>query len=742
MSPLIRIALFLFWLTSLFPLAALADPPGRVGRIAVLDGPALLRVDRQDAGSAASLNWPIAAGAIVDTDPGARAEIWVGSTAVRLGSRTRLEFSRLDDERVILNLGEGALSVTLRDNQQAAEMEAHTPGGRIRFAGPGRYRIDTAEGRTNVSVHAGSALVDGRDRSLSVSAGRAASIDPDGRATLYGELLHDALDDWAMERDRATLAATAIRHVSPEMTGYADLDAYGDWGAVADYGTVWYPRGVPVGWAPYRQGRWAWVEPWGWTWIDEAPWGFAPFHYGRWLHIRGRWAWVPGTRAARPIYAPALVAWVGDGGWSLSVGSGPAVGWFPLGPREVFLPSYRCSDHYLRRVNAVHVRRDAIDRAAREGGGRRFAYSHRPDAVTVVASTTFRSGRSIDPVSTRPPRETDLRGAPVSPRSPDIRRPAAPDSRPRPGEAPGVAPESAGPAGRPGNPDGREYGRQVDPRRHPDPTQRTTAAGRREAELRSESASPRQSETPPANEVRREGVPGPAPTPAPVITRETAPLPESKPHPQPPPRREAVPGIGAAPGAATAERPPSGEAPAEARETGRAPWGRDRQPSVDPRRPELPATPPSRPAAPVNPVAPGADAPLPVARPHAPARPAEAPQGPLPLESRPQPVPPVGASRAMGGGPSSPAQSDPMPRPQRPQIPENTPPHPAPAPVAAPPRPPQVEPRHEPPPRGDSGGHDAAARGAPAFGGRGQESRPAPAERRAQPGKERPERQP
>ncbi len=41
-------------------------------------------------------------------------------------------------------------------------------------------------------------------------------------------------------------------------------------------GTVWYPQSVPTNWAPYRDGHWAYVAPWGWTWIDDAPWGFNP----------------------------------------------------------------------------------------------------------------------------------------------------------------------------------------------------------------------------------------------------------------------------------------------------------------------------------------------------------------------------------------------------------------------------------------------------------------------------------
>jgi len=39
-------------------------------------------------------------------------------------------------------------------------------------------------------------------------------------------------------------------------------------------------------WAPYREGHWAWIEPWGWTWVDDASFGFVTSHYGRWAFSR------------------------------------------------------------------------------------------------------------------------------------------------------------------------------------------------------------------------------------------------------------------------------------------------------------------------------------------------------------------------------------------------------------------------------------------------------------------------
>jgi hypothetical protein len=123
--------------------------------------------------------------------------------------------------------------------------------------------------------------------------------------------------------------------VSPEMTGYEELDSYGSWRTVPNYGEVWYPRSAGAGWAPYRDGNWDWVDPWGWTWVDAAPWGFAPSHYGRWAYLDGGWGWAPGDYVAAPAYAAALVAFLADpGGLVAGRARGPVVGWFPLGPGE------------------------------------------------------------------------------------------------------------------------------------------------------------------------------------------------------------------------------------------------------------------------------------------------------------------------------------------------------------------------------------------------------------------------
>ena len=67
----------------------------------------------------------------------------------------------------------------------------------------------------------------------------------------------------------------------------------------------------------------------------------------------------PRRPASRPVYAPALVAFIGGAGWNVSVGVGgggvEAIGWVPLAPEEVYLPTYAVSEDYVRRVNVTNV---------------------------------------------------------------------------------------------------------------------------------------------------------------------------------------------------------------------------------------------------------------------------------------------------------------------------------------------------------------------------------------------------
>ncbi len=207
----------------------------------------------------------------------------------------------------------------------------------------------------------------------------------------------DEFEAWAESRARAEDASQAGRYVSMEMTGYEALDSYGQWQNTPEYGDVWVPANVGADWAPYRVGRWVWVDPWGWTWIDAEPWGFAPFHYGRWAQYNGAWVWAPGVRVARPVYAPALVAFVGGGTWSVSArfGAGGGVAWFPLAPGEPWVPSYHASTTYVKNVNITNVHVTNINVTNVNVQNIHYKNVQVAGAVTAVPRETFVSAKPV-----------------------------------------------------------------------------------------------------------------------------------------------------------------------------------------------------------------------------------------------------------------------------------------------------------------------------------------------------------
>ena len=372
--------------------AAYADPPERVGRLNYITGSASFASgEAPDEWVQAVLNRPLTSGDRLWVDRDGRAEFHVGSAAVRMGAYTAVDVLNLDDDRLQLRLAEGALNVRVRDLDPNDIVEIATPAGAVLLRQPGSYRIsvDAQRDLTRVVANFGQAEVVTPGQSFVVPSSQAAVVAvgaaPSFEVAAYAT--GDELDRWSAERDRREDRVVSSRYVSREMTGYEDLDQHGSWRSVPEYGNVWVPASVPTGWAPYRQGHWVWISPWGWTWVDDAPWGFAPFHYGRWVWVDRYWAWAPGPVVRRPAYAPALVAFVGGSSWSVSVTSGPAVGWFPLGWREPFIPWYRATPRYVQNVNVTHV--TSVTNVTTIN----YVNRSRPDAVTVVTRDAFVSSR-------------------------------------------------------------------------------------------------------------------------------------------------------------------------------------------------------------------------------------------------------------------------------------------------------------------------------------------------------------
>lgn len=335
------------------------DPPARVGRLNYSQGSVSFRPAGEDDWVTAVPNRPVVSGDDLWTDENSRAEVHVGSTALRMGAKTGITFLTIDDRTTQIRLAQGSLILRVRHLDDDDAYEVDTPNLAFTLLQPGEYRIDVSEdgSQTITTVFHGRGRVTGGGFTYTVVADQSATFAGNEDHLDYdlGQIPNsDALDNWAFDRDEREDRADSANYVSREMTGYEDLDEYGDWSYVAGYGTCWRPRVVVAGWAPYRFGHWAYVGPWGWTWVEDEPWGFAPFHYGRWAFVGGGWFWVPGPVVVRPVWAPALVGFVGGGpGFHFSVGVG--VGWFPLAPGEVYVPGYHVSRVYVNNVNITNT---------------------------------------------------------------------------------------------------------------------------------------------------------------------------------------------------------------------------------------------------------------------------------------------------------------------------------------------------------------------------------------------------
>ena len=375
----------LFALTSLFslllavalfaPQRAMADdddPPTRVARLGFTRGAVSFNPAGTDDWVTAVVNRPVTTGDKLWNDDGASSELSIGSAAIRLGSTTGFSFLNLSDNTTQIRITEGTLNIRVRSLAEDEIFEVDTPNLAFTILRPGNYKIKVNEAgdTTNVVVRDGEGEVTGGGSAYTIhprEIGAFVGTDTlDADVEGWNQDQDDDFDGWCAERDSRIDHSVSARYVSTDAIGYEDLDEYGGWRPVPEYGTVWFPHVTVVGWAPYHYGHWAYIAPWGYTWVDDAPWGFAPFHYGRWVTVGGVWGWVPcpprpvavvGVAYVRPVYAPALVAWVGGPHFAVGVGvgAGVSVGWFPLGPREVYVPSYRVSRAYVEHVNVSNT---------------------------------------------------------------------------------------------------------------------------------------------------------------------------------------------------------------------------------------------------------------------------------------------------------------------------------------------------------------------------------------------------
>lgn len=389
------------------------DPPGRVARLSFTQGSVSFQVSGDNDWVQADPNRPLTTGDNLWADKDSRAEVHIGSTAIRLNSETGISFLNLDDRTAQIQLAQGTIEVHLRHLDSGDAWEIDTPNLSFTLNQSGEYLIttDPNSNTTVIVVREGEGTVTGGGESYDLRSGQQYNFSGTDQLN-YDAQPEPAFDDfesWCQSRDQLENNSQSAHYVSRDVDGYYDLDNNGTWSDVPDYGPVWIPANVDAGWAPYHVGHWVWIAPWGWTWVDSEPWGWAPFHYGRWVLVGAHWGWVPGPVVVRPYYAPAVVGFVGGGfGFSVAFGGGFAgVGWFPLGPRDVWVPAYHCSPHYFQTINVTNTRivnvtqvtnvyNTTVVNRTTVVNNMHYTYENNTRAVTAVARDTFVNARPVN----------------------------------------------------------------------------------------------------------------------------------------------------------------------------------------------------------------------------------------------------------------------------------------------------------------------------------------------------------
>jgi hypothetical protein len=667
---------------------AQGEPPARVARLAFTDGTVSFHDDEQSGWAPAVINTPLTTGDGLWTEPNARSEISLAGTRIRMEGATQLDMLALDDTQTRLQLAQGRIDVKSHAMDTNQPYEIVTPRGTVKLLQPGDYYVEagSTEDPTRLGVRSGAAQIQALNgQVLAVRANEVAEVLGDGTSPQLRTIktAPPAAPAYWASRDRQVVY-DAPQYLSAGVTGYEDLNAYGDWINDGGYGPVWVPRSVPSGWAPYRTGHWAYVQPWGWTWIDEQPWGFAPYHYGRWANRGNRWVWVPPQRDVRPVYAPALVAFVGGTELAVSLGNQSAapVGWFPLGPREVYVPSYTADREYYRRLNRSARVEDRILEDRWQRAQRREAFAaNREQAMinqrfaTVVPTSAFvrsqpvmRSAIQVQPQAIAAAPVAPV-AAPPAPTASVVNATAAPaPATPQPKAETAPAPQQAAPADS-SVPVAKTAIADMPTLARPATTEKSVAPGPKLVATQPKAAT---------DDKARQAVPTLAP-------RQGAAPPELKGAITPAPTQPAKAGEPSKPRQDTPQPQAAPPVPSP------APQARPADPSRQPATPvpgpqqAKPGEPPKPQAAPPTPAPQQARPAEPPSRPAAPAR--------QPQQARPEPpkqpqvAPP--AQRQQEGRTVEPPrqQAAPPPRPAPPPQQQAAPPQPAPQRQATPPQP-------------------------------------------------------
>lgn len=349
-----------------------------VGHVSFIHGN--VSIQRGDSGDwiAATLNTPLEAGDRISTGDDSRAEVQLDyANIIRLAPNSTVKITNLNKVQIQVQVGEGLVSYDVLQNSQA-DAEIDTPNSAVHPLRQGEYRVQIAnDSQSEITVLSGEAEVSEPQGSTRVESGQLITIqgtdNPQYQTTNAPG--PDDFDRWNQSRDQTITSAQSWGHTDRYYTGSQDLDGYGHWENVPDYGQVWVPD-QDSGWAPYRDGTWEWEPYYGWTWVSYEPWGWAPYHYGRWFVYGGNWAWWPGPIGVYggwgyyPVWSPAYVSFFGwGGGVGFGFGFGN-IGWIPCGPGDFYHPWWGFGVSRVGFVDYVHFH--DRDGWGHDGFGRRF----------------------------------------------------------------------------------------------------------------------------------------------------------------------------------------------------------------------------------------------------------------------------------------------------------------------------------------------------------------------------------
>jgi hypothetical protein len=379
------------------PSQAQPDPPAQGGRISYITGTVSIQPAGSDDWEQAVSNLPIGPGDRVFTDSDGQAEVQVGQTFVRIGPNADVSLVNANPQGIYFGVAQGAVHVHSFGLWDGQAVYLNTPSGTSSIEQPGELRVDVyPDQQATVFTNVGTNTMIRGAQGFFQDIGSGEAFELVGSNPVYPQWYEqappDGLDYFSQHRDQQIAQAASYQYVSREVPGAYELDAAGTWQGNTPYGPVWYPNQVEAGWAPYRNGHWINHAPWGWVWVEDESWGYAPFHYGRWVSYNGRWGWIPGPPAEHPVWSPALVVFAGG----ISIGGGGVSAWFPLGPGEAYHPWYPCSPRYIDRVNItniveaprVHVQTTYVNITVTN-----ITYVNRTIAVTAMRQEDFASGR-------------------------------------------------------------------------------------------------------------------------------------------------------------------------------------------------------------------------------------------------------------------------------------------------------------------------------------------------------------